>query len=131
VLLLNGCLLLLLFISLSTQSGNFWIHAENKVVRRQTSSSKSLVCSQRHLRAVEQKLNIFHLNKTQEHKGKDATFTKYEQVSILDRGSRFRFSTGAGYFSLHRRVQTGSGAHPASYPRGNRSFFPGCRAALE
>jgi hypothetical protein len=29
VLLLNECLLLLLFISLSTQSGNFWIHPRN------------------------------------------------------------------------------------------------------
>jgi hypothetical protein len=31
-----------------------------------------------------------------------------------DRGSRFRFPTGAGNFSLHHRVQNGSGVHPAS-----------------
>jgi hypothetical protein len=31
-----------------------------------------------------------------------------------DRGSRVRFPTGAGNFSLHHRVQNGSGAHPAS-----------------
>jgi hypothetical protein len=37
-----------------------------------------------------------------------------------DRGSRVRFPAGAGNFSLHHRVQNGSGAHPASYPMGTR-----------
>jgi hypothetical protein len=32
------------------------------------------------------------------------------------RGSRVRFSAGTGNFSLHHRVQNGSGAHPAPYP---------------
>jgi hypothetical protein len=31
----------------------------------------------------------------------------------------------SGNFSLHRRVQTGSGAHAASYPMGTRGCFPG------
>jgi hypothetical protein len=31
---------------------------------------------------------------------------------------RVRFPAGAGNFSLHHRVQNGSGAHPASYPVG-------------
>jgi len=31
---------------------------------------------------------------------------------------------GAGNFSLHHRVQTSSGAHPDSYPIGNRGAFP-------
>jgi hypothetical protein len=31
---------------------------------------------------------------------------------------------GAGNFSLHHRVQTGSGAHPASNPMGNMGPFP-------
>jgi hypothetical protein len=35
-----------------------------------------------------------------------------------NRGSRVRFSAGAGNFSLHHRIQNGSGAHPASYPMG-------------
>jgi hypothetical protein len=35
-----------------------------------------------------------------------------------DRGSRVRFPAQAGNCSLHHRVQTGSGAHPASYPIG-------------
>jgi hypothetical protein len=38
---------------------------------------------------------------------------------------------GAGNFSLHHRVQTGSGAHPASYPVGTRGSFPRGRAALD
>jgi hypothetical protein len=35
-----------------------------------------------------------------------------------DRGSRVRFPARAGNFSLHRRVQIGSGTRPASYPMG-------------
>jgi hypothetical protein len=46
-----------------------------------------------------------------------------------DRGSRVRFPAGAWNFSLHCRVQTGSWAHPASYPMGNRVSFTGCKAA--
>jgi hypothetical protein len=38
-----------------------------------------------------------------------------------------RVSTGAGNFSLHYRVQTGSGAHPASYPMDTRGSFPGVK----
>jgi hypothetical protein len=41
--------------------------------------------------------------------------------------SRVLFPAGAGNF-FHHRVQTGSGAHPASYPMGTRSSFPGGKA---
>jgi hypothetical protein len=47
---------------------------------------------------------------------------------LEDRGSRVRFSVGAGNFSLHHRNQNGSGAHPASYPVGTGSSFPGGKA---
>jgi hypothetical protein len=40
------------------------------------------------------------------------------------RGSRVRFPAGAGNFSLHHRVQNGSGAHPTSYPVGIEVLFP-------
>jgi hypothetical protein len=46
-----------------------------------------------------------------------------------DRGPRVRFSAGAGNFSLHQRVQNGSGAHSASYSKGTRGSFPGGKAA--
>jgi hypothetical protein len=46
-----------------------------------------------------------------------------------DRGSRVRFPARAGNFSLHHRVQNGSGAHPASYPMGIRGSFPAGKAA--
>jgi len=36
---------------------------------------------------------------------------------------------GAGNFPLNHRVQTGSVAHPASYPVGTRGSFPGGKAA--
>jgi hypothetical protein len=42
-----------------------------------------------------------------------------------DRGSGVRFPAGAGKFSLHHRVQNGSGAHTASYPVNTRVCFPG------
>jgi len=42
-----------------------------------------------------------------------------------DRGSSARFPAGAGTFSLHHRVQNGSGTHPATYPMGIRGSFPG------
>jgi hypothetical protein len=38
---------------------------------------------------------------------------------LNDRG--FRFPAGAGNFSLLHCLQTGSGAHPASYPMGTRA----------
>jgi hypothetical protein len=39
--------------------------------------------------------------------------------------SGVRVPAAAGNFSLHHRVQTGSEAHPASYPMGTRGSFPG------
>jgi hypothetical protein len=47
---------------------------------------------------------------------------------VDDRDSRVRFRAGAGNFSLHHRVQTGSGAHPASYPMGTWGSFLGGKA---
>jgi hypothetical protein len=44
-----------------------------------------------------------------------------------DRGSRVRLPEGAGNFSLHHRVQNGSGAHPASYPMGTRALSLGVK----
>jgi hypothetical protein len=46
-----------------------------------------------------------------------------------DRCSKVRFLPGAGNFSLHHRVQNGSGTHPACYPMGTRGSFPLGKAA--
>jgi hypothetical protein len=46
-----------------------------------------------------------------------------------DRGYSLRFPAGAGNFSVHHRVQNGSGAHAASYPMDTRGSFPGGKAA--
>jgi hypothetical protein len=46
-----------------------------------------------------------------------------------NRGSRVRFPAEAGNFSLHHRVQNGSGAHIASCTMATRGFFPGGKAA--
>jgi hypothetical protein len=44
---------------------------------------------------------------------------------LEDRGSRVRFPAGAGNFSLHHRVQNGSGPNTM----GTRGSFPGGKAA--
>jgi hypothetical protein len=46
-----------------------------------------------------------------------------------DRNSTVRFPERADNFLLHHRVQNGSGAHPASYPMGNRGSFLAGKAA--
>jgi hypothetical protein len=46
-----------------------------------------------------------------------------------DRSSTVRFPAGAGNFSLHHRVQNGSGAHTASYQMGTRGSFLEGKAA--
>jgi hypothetical protein len=48
-------------------------------------------------------------------------------IIIIDRGSRVRFLSSTGNFSLHHRVQNGSGAHPATYPRGTGGSFLGVK----
>jgi hypothetical protein len=50
------------------------------------------------------------------HKSRDSSVGIALDYRLDDRGSRVRFPVGAGNLSLHRRVQNGSGAHPASYP---------------
>jgi hypothetical protein len=45
-----------------------------------------------------------------------------------DRGSRVQFPARARNFSLHHRVQTGSGAHQAPYPMGTGGSFSGGKA---
>jgi len=41
----------------------------------------------------------------------------------------FGVAAGAGNFSLHHNVQTGTVAHPTSYPMGIRGIFPGVKTA--
>jgi hypothetical protein len=50
----------------------------------------------------------------------------YRSLSVA-RGCRFRFPVGAGNFSLHHRVQNGSGAHPASYSMGTGALSLGIK----
>jgi hypothetical protein len=62
---------------------------------------------------------------------RDAVKSRDSSVGIAlgDRGPRVRFpGRGAGNFSLHHRVQNGSGEHPASYPMDTRGSFPGGKA---
>jgi hypothetical protein len=62
--------------------------------------------------------------------GRDSSVGIELGYGLEDRGSRVRFpGGGAGNFSLHHRVQNGSGAHPASYPTGTKGSFPGGKTA--
>jgi hypothetical protein len=62
-------------------------------------------------------------------KSRDSSNGKELGYGLDDRGSRVRFPAGAGNFSLHHRVQNGSGAHSASYPMGTSGCLPGDKAA--
>jgi hypothetical protein len=50
------------------------------------------------------------------------------EYGLDDRIIGVRFPAWAGNFSLRHRVQTSSGAHPASHPVGTRASFPGSKA---
>jgi hypothetical protein len=60
---------------------------------------------------------------------RDSSFGIATGYGLDDRMRGVRFPVGAGNFSLHHRLQTGSGAHPASYPMGTGGSFPGSKAA--
>jgi hypothetical protein len=62
-------------------------------------------------------------------KSRDSSVCIKLGYGLDDWGSGVRLLAGAGNFSLHHRVQNGSGAHPASYPTGIRGSFPGVKAA--
>jgi hypothetical protein len=51
-------------------------------------------------------------------KSRDSSIGRALGYGLEDWDSRVRFPAEAGKFSLHHRVQNGSGAHPASYPMG-------------
>jgi hypothetical protein len=62
-------------------------------------------------------------------KSRDSSVGVALGYGLDDRGSRVRFLAVAGKFSLHQRVQNGSGAHPDSYPMGTRGSLTGGKAA--
>jgi hypothetical protein len=58
-----------------------------------------------------------------------AGVAQWHSAGLRDGWSRVPVPGGAGNISLHHRVQTGSGAHPASNPSGTRSSYPGGKVA--
>jgi hypothetical protein len=58
-----------------------------------------------------------------------ARIAQWYSAGLRARWSGVRVPAGSGNFSLHSCVQTGFGAHPASYPIGTRGSFPGRKAA--
>jgi hypothetical protein len=62
-------------------------------------------------------------------KSRDSSVGIATGYGLDDRGSRVQVPAGARNFSLHHRVQNGSGAHRAYYPVGTRGSFRGGKAA--
>jgi hypothetical protein len=73
------------------------------------------------------KLNFIKI--PSEVKSRDSSFGISLGYRLDVRGSRVRLPEGARNFSLHHRVQNGSGAHPASYPMSTRGPFLESKAA--
>jgi hypothetical protein len=65
------------------------------------------------------------LHFTLEKESRDSSVGIALGYGLDDRYSRVGLPAGAGNFSLHHRVQNGSGADSASYPMGNDGSFPG------
>jgi hypothetical protein len=87
-------------------------------------------CSVDMNRPCNKKFNfLFYVYVIQKSKSPDGSVGIALGYGLDDRGSKVRFPAGAGNFSLHHRLQNGSGAHPASYPMGTRGSFPGGKAA--
>jgi len=53
-------------------------------------------------------------------KFRNSQLSSFHEVTATGWTIGVRFPTGAGNFFLRHRVHTGSGAHPAYYPMGNR-----------
>jgi hypothetical protein len=62
-------------------------------------------------------------------KSRDSSFGIATDHWLDDRMIGVRFPVGSGNFSLRHFIQTGSGAHTASYPMGTRGSFPEGKAA--
>jgi hypothetical protein len=73
------------------------------------------------------RISLYHLSTI--NKSREGSVGIALSYGLDDRGSRVRFPAAAGNFSLHHRVQNGSGAHPASYPMDTRGSFSGGKAA--
>jgi hypothetical protein len=60
--------------------------------------------------------------------GRDRVVCMETGYELEDRGSESEYWYGEEFSLLHV-IQTGSGAHPASYPMSSQGAFPGDKAA--
>jgi hypothetical protein len=63
-----------------------------------------------------------------QYKSRGSSGSIVSDYGLDDRAIEIRSPTGAEDFSSSPYVQTGSGAHPASYPMGTGGSFPGGKA---
>jgi hypothetical protein len=96
-----------------------------------------------HFAATNTEFATSHASNTHIYNASLVTYIIYfhEEIRSQDSSVVYRWTTGwmmgvrvpvgTGNFSLHHRVQTGCGSHPASYPVGNRGSFLGGKASGE
>jgi hypothetical protein len=80
-----------------------------------------------------EKASLNNIGMNEFNKSRDSSVDLATGYGMDDRMMGVRFLAGAGNFSLHYRIKTGSGAHIDSYPVGIRGSFlgekmPGCEA---
>jgi len=76
---------------------------------------------------IQSHLNAIHILTS--HFFKDHFNIMLHSAGLRAGWSGLRLPAWAGNFSFHHRVQTGNGAHPASYAKDSRGFFPVGKAA--
>jgi hypothetical protein len=111
---------IVIVISLSTQSGNFRIHPRTFVVHL------FLTCIGLNVETLWDVTFLWYILLC---RSRDISVGIASGYGLDDRMIGVRFPAEVGNFSLHHRVQTGSGTHPASYPMGTRGSFLGNKAA--
>jgi hypothetical protein len=117
--------------------GNYSDYRENKVIGRNldrrdgtwpTPSFQTLpnYWNTQPFKIIQKAYSKLHFTKPWEllFKSGDSSVGIALDYGLDDRGSRVQLPAGAENFSIHHRVQNGSGAHPASYPMGTRVSFP-------
>jgi hypothetical protein len=102
----------------------------NEVIKQNTSTRRTLAVLLKLLLIFQYLFFLLHEEEEEEEeeRSRDSSVCIVLSYGLDNRGSRVRFLAGAGNFSLHHRVQNGSGAHPASYPMGNSGSLPGGKA---
>jgi hypothetical protein len=110
----------LIVFSLSNQSGNFWIHSHTN-----DSHGVSSIFYNKLVPVLKHRTMETHVELEVKFRG----IVQCYSAGLQAGGPGIWVPAGAGNFSFHHRVQTGSEAHPAPYAMRTTDFFPWLKAA--